>query len=160
MDGCDADGGLAGRVAVLKRFRRLLLQQRDRFNGYADLLERQEAAIASGSGDSILAHAELESRIVEDIFAIQRVIDPLEEMYRAVARPGSGDDGIPELKVSLDRMRDHVREHSEKNRRLLSRRMDGLRAELDVLKDNPFLRSARRQGYSGGVTASLLDMEG
>jgi hypothetical protein len=81
-------------------------------------------------------------------------------MYRAIVMPGFGDEGIPELKVSLDGMKTKVQAHSAKNRRLLSERMAEVRAEIDVLKDNPFVQKARLSGYGAGTTASVVDVKG
>jgi len=75
---------LAQRVAVIKRFKELLVQQRERFRSYLAVLDRQQLLIGYGSADEITAHVELEEQIVADIFSIQKVIAPLEIMYNAV----------------------------------------------------------------------------
>ena len=71
---------LAQRVAILKRFKILLTQQRDRFRAYLEMLDKQQEIIENGNTDDLLAHVNLEEKIVADIFSIQKVIDPLEEM--------------------------------------------------------------------------------
>jgi len=156
---------LSGRVAVLRRFRSMLERQKEHFKSYLALLERQEAAIGSGSGDDILAHVELEEQVIADIFAMQKVIVPLEGMYRALPAPASvpasaEEKGIPELRVSLDDMRERVRAKSARNRELLSRRMTEVRAEMTALRDNPFARNARRGAFGEVVTASVVDLRG
>ena len=99
---------LAQRVAVLRRFRTLLQQQRDRFRSYLEVLDKQQDIIATGSAEELLSHVELEEKIVADIFSIQKVIDPLETMYQAVF-PGArgfqrseGADDVPDLKAALE----------------------------------------------------------
>ena len=72
------------RVAVLKRFRELLASQRDKFRSYMDLLDHQKRDIESGDVDALVAHVEAEQGIVAEIFAVQKVIAPLEDLYRAV----------------------------------------------------------------------------
>ncbi|MCL2190745.1 MAG: flagellar biosynthesis protein FlgN [Treponema sp.] len=151
---------LTQRVAILRRFKDLLEQQRERFRNYLALLENQETVIGSGSGEEILAHVELEERIVADIFSMQKVINPLEDMYRAVAPHSLADDEIPALKTALDDMKIRVQAQSAKNRGLLSARMAEIRTEMDTLKDNPFLKSARGSAYGNAVTASLIDVQG
>ena len=148
------------RVAILRRFKGLLEQQRERFQKYLALLENQEAVIGSGSGEEILAHVELEEQIVADIFSMQRVINPLEDMYRKAIPQSFADDEIPELKTSLQDMKIRVQAQSAKNRELLSARMSEIRTEMDVLKDSPFAKSARRSAYGNVVTASLVDVKG
>jgi len=78
------------RVAILKRFRELLCQQRDRFRQYLTVLDKQKDVIENGDTDQLMAHVELEEQIVGDIFAIQKVIDPLEAMYQVAFPNGSG----------------------------------------------------------------------
>ena len=160
MNAAISQAELAQRVAILKRFKGLLEQQRERFQKYLDLLGNQEAAIGSGSGEEILAHVELEEQIVADIFSMQRVINPLEDMYRKVAPQSLADDEIPALKTSLEDMKTRVQAQSARNQELLSARMSEIRTEIDVLKDNPFLKSARRSAYGNVVTASLIDVKG
>ena len=62
---------LAQRVAVLKRFKILLTQQRDRFRSYLDLLDKQQNIIESGCAEELLSYVEIEEKIVADIFSIQ-----------------------------------------------------------------------------------------
>jgi len=151
---------LSQRVAILRRFRDLLERQRERFRSYLALLESQETAIDSGSGEEILAHVEMEERIVADIFSMQKVINPLEDMYRSVAPRNPADDGIPALRTSLEDMKARVQAQSARNRGLLSARMAGMRTEMDALKENPFLKNVRRSVYGDVVTASLIDVKG
>ena len=151
---------LTQRVAILKRFKGLLNQQRDRFRNYLALLETQETVIGSSTGEAILAHVELEEQIVADIFSMQRVINPLEDMYRTVIPHDFADDEIPVLKTSLEDMKIQVQAQSAKNRELLSVRMAGIRTEMNMLKDHPFIRNVQRSMYGNTVTASLVDVQG
>jgi len=150
---------LEQRVAILKRLKGLLERQRERFRNYLALLENQEVVIGSGSGEQILAHVELEEQIVTDIFSIQRVIAPLEGMYRAAMPRGLSDDEIPALKTSLEDMKIKVQAQSAKNRELLSARMAGIRTEMSVLKDSPFAKSARSI-YGSVAEPSFVNMRG
>jgi len=150
---------IARRVAVLRRFKALLGQQRERFRNYLALLENQETVIGSGSGEEILAHVELEGRVVADIFSTQRVIRPLEDMYLAAAPRDPADDGVSSLKTALEDLKAKAQAQSAKNRELLSVRMAGIRAEMNVLKDSPFVKSARSV-YGDVVAPSLVDVKG
>jgi len=151
---------LSRRVAILRRFKELLNQQRERFHNYLALLESQETVIGTGTGEEILAHVELEEQIVADIFSMQRVINPLEDMYRAVTPHNFADDEIPALKTSLEDMKIKVQTQSAKNRELLSVRMAGIRNEMNTIKEHPFLRNMQRSMYGNTVTASLVDVQG
>ena len=55
------------RIAILKRFRKLLEEQRNKFREYLDVLEKQQSAIENGDTDAMLAHTELEQQIVANI---------------------------------------------------------------------------------------------
>lgn len=41
------------RVAILKRFRTLLTEQRDRFRSYLEVLDKQKDVIETGSGGTL-----------------------------------------------------------------------------------------------------------
>jgi hypothetical protein len=163
---------LAQRVAVLRRFRTLLTQQRDRFRSYLEVLDRQQDIIESGDTDALLSHVELEEKIVTDIFSIQKVIDPLEEMYHAVIAgfgPGKaparetlqseGADEVPSLKAALEDLKNEAVIRSTRNKEMLSKRMIELRSEIKTLRSNPWAAS-RRSVYSDGSTATMVDIKG
>jgi len=153
-----SEGELTQRMAVVKRFKELLEQQRDRFRSYLDELDRQKLAIGSGSADEITAHVELEEKIVEDIFSIQRVIDPLEIMYNA-AGPYLPANDVSALKDALKDLKTQAAARSEQNRDLLSGRMADVNSEIQAIKNNPFISSARHALYQN-VTPSLVDIMG
>jgi hypothetical protein len=149
---------LSQRVAILHRFRELLIQQRQRFYSYLSALEKQEAVIESGTTEELLAHVELEEQIVADIFSMQKVIDPLEDMYQSAIPYASGDD-IPAIKITLENLKNQAAAQFAHNRDLLSTRMASIRAEITNLRNNPFT-SASRSLYQNTVTASFVDIQG
>jgi hypothetical protein len=160
---------LAQRVAILRRFKILLTQQRDRFRSYLEMLDKQQEIIETGSTDALLAHVELEEKIVADIFSIQKVIDPLEDMYHAVvsgfnpvraAQAAQADDEVPSLKAALEELKSEAVLRSSRNKELLSRRMVELRHEIKSLRNNPYAAGSRRSAYGAGGTASLIDIQG
>ena len=154
---------IAQRVAVLKRFKTLLSQQRDRFRSYLDLLEKQQNVIESGSADDLLSYVELEEKIVADIFSIQKVIDPLEEMYNSISGhslEADRPDEVPSLKASLENLKGEAVIRSTKNKELLSKRMMELRSEITALRNNPYVASNKRSSFGGGNTSSLVDLQG
>lgn len=149
-------GELEHRVAVLKRFRELLVNQRDKFRDYLVVLDKQKDVIERGDADALASHVELEERIVSDIFAIQKVVDPIEDLYRA-AYPQK-DAEVPQLKDALEELKAEVISRSERNRALLSEKMEGIREEIKTLRGNPF--AARRSVYADAGEASLIDIKG
>jgi len=149
---------LAQRVAIVRRFRELLIQQRERFHNYLAVLEKQQTIIKTGSAEELLAQVELEEQIVADIFSLQKVINPLEDMYRTTV-PFSPADDVPALKVALENLKIRAISQFAYNKDLLSSRMAELRTEIKELKNNPFV-GATRSLYQNSVTASLIDIEG
>jgi hypothetical protein len=159
---------LAQRVAILRRFKILLTQQRDRFRSYMDLLEKQQNIIESGSAEDLLTYVEIEEKIVADIFSIQKVIDPLEEMYYTViSKQDSGKstvridnpDEVSGLKASLEKLKSEAVIRSTKNKELLSKRMLELRQEIKTLRNNPYAAKGRRS-FAESNSASLIDIKG
>ena len=156
---------IAQRVAILRRFKILLTQQRDRFRSYLEVLDKQQDTIESGSAEDLLSYVELEEKIVADIFSIQKVINPLEDMYRAVVTVDNlhghdNDDEVPDLKATLESLKSEAVIRSTKNKELLSRRMVELRSEIKTLRNNPYAANSRRSGFNDGKAASLIDLQG
>jgi hypothetical protein len=156
-------GELSQRVAVLRRFRALLTEQRGRFQSYLDTLDRQQQLIETGTAEELIAHVELEEKIVADIFSIQKVIDPLDEMYRGLYADSAGPSGqaggggeVPRLKAALEELKNEAAARSVRNRDLLSRRMAEIRAEIKALRSNPYLKSSR----SAVPSPTLVDISG
>jgi hypothetical protein len=150
------------RVAILRRFRELLRDQRDRFRAYLEVLDKQKDVIEQGNTEALITHIELEEKIVADIFSIQKVINPLEDMYRTVysAKAGLSPETaeVPDLKSTLENLKTEAIVRSERNKELLLQRMTELRSEIKALRENPFARKSSI--YSGAGTASLIDIQG
>jgi hypothetical protein len=146
---------VARRVAILKRFRELLTQQKDRFYEYLTVLDKQKDDIENGSAEDLLSHVELEEKIVANIFAIQKVIDPLETMYKASFPQRESE--VPSLKTALQDLQTEAVSRSKRNKELLSLRMAEIRSEIKTMKGNPY---ARRPSYSSENSASLIDING
>lgn len=121
------------RVAILKRLKKLLLAQREKFKTYLDILENQETDIENGDTRKLEAHVELEKSVVKEIYAFQKVIDPLEDMYR-MAYPHREETEVPEIRNSLDRIKEEVLDRNRKNQDLLDRSMTAVRGKIKGLR--------------------------
>lgn len=148
------------RVAVLKRFRELLLEQRNRFRQYLGVLDKQKDVIEQGNAEELISHVELEEQILGDIFSIQKVIEPLEYMYQAAFPQGVGPDTpeVPELKTVVEELKNEAAVRMERNKALLSARMTQIRSEIKSLQGNPFVR--RPSVYADSGVPSILDISG
>jgi hypothetical protein len=151
---------LARRVAVLKRFRELLLAQRERFRSYLEVLDKQKDVIEQGSTEDLIAHVEMEEKIVADIFSIQKVIDPLEDLYRAAYAENSGPvpGEIPNLKAALEGLKNEAVVRTGRNKELLSKRMTEIRSEIKGLRANPY--AGRSSIYAETSAPSMIDIKG
>ncbi|MDR2501406.1 MAG: flagellar protein FlgN [Treponema sp.] len=160
---------LGRRVRVLKRFRELLQAQRDRFHQYLEVLEKQRQVIETGTAEDLSVHIELEERLAADIIAIQRVLDPLDAMYRSVkpvsapelpagAAPSGGE--VSSLKAALGELHKDAVSRTRRNKELLSQRMDQLRGEIKTLQ-----RAIRSSGntlsiYGRNEEPAFIDIQG
>jgi hypothetical protein len=148
------------RVAILKRFRALLVEQRDRFRAYLAELDRQKDVIETGSAEQLIAHVEFEEKIVADIFAIQKVIDPLDEMYRAAGgRPGKTDE-VTDLKSALEGLKKEAAARSSRNQGILSRRMAEIREEIESLRVNPSRPGGAYSVKNRPAAPAFIDISG
>lgn len=144
------------RVAILKRFKQLLEQQRQKFRDYLVVLEKQAEMISSENIDAMVTHTEMEQTIVAEIHTIQKVIDPLEDMYR-FSHPEVADADIPRLKTDMNQLRKNVLEQNKKNRDLLKSHMQVLRQKA-VMLQNPYTKRASVYA-SDSHTASIIDIK-
>ena len=155
---------LAERVALLKRFKELLQKQREKFRDYLGVLEKQAEVIKKEDTEALLVHTEIEQQIVANISSLQKVIQPIEEMY-IKAGLDSEDDGfyqdkieIPTLKTDLAKLQQEVLEQNNKNRELLKTQMASLRQRIEGIK-NPY-RFNKSIYSSRENTASIISIEG
>ena len=77
---------LEERVAILKRLRFLLEQQRSKFKEYLTVLEKQQNSIDKEDSEALIKHSELEQQIVKNISNLQKVIIPMNKMYKTIAK--------------------------------------------------------------------------
>lgn len=143
---------ISDRVALLKRFRAMLEEQRARFRSYLSVLDSQEAAIETGDTDKVLAYAEMEQQVLSEILSLQKVIDPLQEVYNE-SFPG-GDEQIVNLQEGLSRLRDQVLARNESTRAFLTKQKEALKARIEGLN---FPR-AKRSVYASVPQPGMLDI--
>lgn len=120
------------RVAILKRFRKLLEQQRNKFQEYLLILESQEGKIEIEDGDSIVAHAELENQIVKNLASLQKVIIPMQSMYKAIVPgvPVADNATVEQLQLDLANLQKQVLAQNERNKNLLQSQMGKIKNQL------------------------------
>ena len=135
---------LEERVALLKKFRSLLQQQRDKFREYLTVLEKQENSITTENADALLAHTELEQQVVSNIMNLQKVIVPMSDLYKE--RGGDQKEAsITSLQNDLSDLQDKVLAQNKKNRDLLRSHIASIRTQISSFR-NPY--KSRRSIYA------------
>lgn len=140
------------RVAILRRFKNLLEEQRGKFREYLTVLEKQQDSITSENPESLLAHTELEQQVVKNIANLQKVIVPMSKMYKANA---GNDASIQKIQNELSDLQDKVLKQNAINRDLLKVHIEQLRAQIAGFK-NPY--KANRSVYANVQTQNVATM--
>ena len=128
------------RVAILRRFRSLLEEQRGKFREYLTVLEKQQDSITSENPENLLAHTELEQQVVKNIASLQKVIVPMAKMYHAgnnSAASAAEDAEIAKLQNDLSDLQDRVLKQNAINRDLLRVHIEQLKSQIAGFK-NPY----------------------
>ena len=149
------DAEIASRITLLKRFRELLQSQRERFEAYLTVLDKQKDKIESGSVEDLLAHVDLEEKIVADIISIQKVAEPLKAVIPQTALAKAPD--IASIAETIDALHEKAAASVIRNKELLSTRMGTIREELKDLRANPFTR--KQSPYGAREEPSFIDIK-
>ncbi|MFA6856614.1 MAG: flagellar export chaperone FlgN [Treponema sp.] len=147
------------RVAILKRFRMLLVQQRDKFREYLTVLEKQQESISSEDAESLLAHTELEQQVIAGITSIQKVIVPMSEMYSNIHKPLplQENDSIESIQTDLTNLRSQILTQNEKNRELLRIHISQIRSQMQQFT-NPY-KGTRSVYAQKNAVGKLVEIE-
>lgn len=125
------------RVAILRRFRTLLEQQRGKFREYLTVLEKQQDSISNENTEALLAHTELEQQVVKNLMNLQKVIVPMRQMYHSAAPSEEQDKEINALQDELSSLQKRVLAQNKINRDLLRVHLGQIKMQLAGLK-NPY----------------------
>ena len=147
------------RAALLRRFKSLLEEKRKKFREYLNALEELEKTIAVRDTERIEQQSILGEAIVGEIYTIQKVIDPIEAMYRDMgsAKASAADEErvIPELQADLSKLQCDIEKQNKRNRSLLKSAMGQLRGEIARLK-KPYAR--KNVFATESDSATVVDM--
>lgn len=149
------------RVAILKRFRNLLEEQRNKFKEYLTVLEKQQDSINNENTENLIAHTEIEQQVVKNLSNLQKVIIPMTKMYNSVSEKSNSKENEEILKIQneLSDLQNKVLKQNEINREILRSRMIILRKQIDGFK-NPYKnnRSVYANAQSHKI-ATLVQVE-
>ena len=145
------------RIAVLKRFRRLLEKERDKFREYLIVLEKQQDSIVAEDAAALLAHTELEQQVVANITDLRKVIVPVNALYRDLHGKQDDVSDVEKLQQDLSNLQTEVLAQNEKNRDLLRNHISRIRTQLQSLR-NPY--TAKRSVYAEKTAVgSFIEIE-
>jgi len=147
------------RIAILKRFRELLEQQRTKFREYLTVLEKQQNSIVEEDAASLLSHTELEQQVVANIVSLQKVIVPVDSMYKTIRKASSVsvDSSIAVLQDDLSDLQKKVLVQNARNRSLLKAHITQIRSQLNALR-NPYAGKTSIYAEKKAV-GSLVEIE-
>lgn len=148
------------RVAILKRYKSLLEQQRNKFREYLKVLEKHQNSISDENPEALFAHTTLEEQIMENIVSLQKVIVPMNELYNHSNKKAGfleGDVAISSLQEDLNNLQEKVLIQNTKNRELLHTHLSQIRKQLNNLR-NPYAYSHSVYAQKEAV-ASLVEIQ-
>ena len=127
------------RVNLLKKFRSLLEQQRNKFQEYLTVLEKQQDSITQENPENLIAHTELEQQVMKNIVNLQKVIVPMSKMYHSASVPVSAqeDASIQKIQDELSDLQDKVLKQNQINRDLLRVHIDQIKSQIQNFH-NPY----------------------
>ena len=147
------------RVALLRKFRSVLEQQRNKFQEYLTVLEKQQDSITKENPESLIAHTELEQQVVKNIANLQKVIVPMSKMYKqSVPMAHTTEDaGIIQIQNELNDLQNRVLKQNQINRDLLREHIESIRNQIQNFK-NPY-KNARSIYAQPQRVASFVEVE-
>ncbi len=147
------------RVALLRKFRSVLEQQRNKFQEYLTVLEKQQDSITKENPESLIAHTELEQQVVKNIANLQKVIVPMSKMYKqSVPMAHTTEDaGITQIQNELNDLQSRVLKQNQINRDLLREHIESIRNQIQNFK-NPY-KNARSVYAQPQRVASFVEVE-
>ena len=134
---------LEERVAILKRLRFLLEQQRSKFKEYLTVLEKQQNSIDKEDSEALIKHSELEQQIVKNISNLQKVIIPMNKMYSTIngsSAKTQNDSEIEKIQNELSDLQSKVLRQNEINRDLLRVHIENIKRQINNFK-NPYKKN-------------------
>ncbi len=148
------------RVAILKRFRTLLEQQRTKFREYLQVLEAQEKKISEENAEVLLNQTKLGEQIMHSIGSLQKVIVPMQDLYtKSKAATYNPQDAVPieKLQYDLTVLQSKVQAQNLRNQQLLRTHMQDIQQALGTMH-NPY-RSRQSIYAEDGAAGSMIQVE-
>lgn len=145
------------RVSLLKKFRSLLEQQRNKFREYLNVLEKQQVSIAKEDPQALIAHTELEQQVVKNLANLQKVIVPMAKLYKSSVPEQNQETQITQIQNELTDLQNKVLEQNKINRDLLRIHIDNIKQQIQSF-NNPY-KNARSVYAQSEPVAQLVQID-
>lgn len=142
------------KIALLKKLKQILTQQREKFHQYLVVLEAEKKSIENDLVESLEEQLKMEENLILDIQSFQKVILGLQTIAQQ-SYSDHQDQEVEILQTSLETLRQQVLEKNKTNRQLLSARMSQIQSEIRQLQ--PRFGAKNLFGFSS-QTSSLVDI--
>ncbi|MFP4442152.1 MAG: hypothetical protein ACLFST_03455 [Spirochaetia bacterium] len=138
--------------AILNRLRKLLSEQQKKFEAYIRCLKLESVSIQEDDAEKLNNQTLIEKEILSEIIRLQRVIEPLEELYSRNIPAGTPE--LNRLRKAVTEMRSAAASLNLENRNRIRERLSSLRTEISGLR----IPKNRRSPYSNLGSPAMLDM--
>jgi hypothetical protein len=139
-------------LRILARLKRYLERQRRGLDAYLRLLAQERSALQRDDADRLLQHVQLEGTIVAELRALQKAIDPLDDLYRRAY--SAADPSVEELRRGVERLRQEALESNHATQCAASRRLEVLGGRIRELRG----QLHRISPYGDIAEPSLIDI--
>lgn len=137
---------------VLNRLRKLLSEQRKKFEDYIRCLKLESVSIQEDDAQKLNNQTLIEKEILAQILRLQHVIEPLEEQFSQDVPGGSPE--VDRIKKAVSEMHAEAASLNLRNRTMIRERLSALRTEISGLR----VPKNRRSPYGRIDSPAMLDM--
>lgn len=138
---------------LAKKIRKNLLMQKEKLEGYLDILENEETDLKQEDPDKLIEHINLEKDIINELNSFKKILIPLEKIYYNL--PFKKDLEIFNLKSSIDNLSKQVVNKTNKNKEILDTVLVKIKADIQGIAK----KKTKRNTYEF-VDTRLVDING
>lgn len=148
--------------ALAARLKHMLTQKAEKIASYIRVLEKQKASVSDGKLDMLAAYAWMERNIIKELSLLQKVIEPLQQMYQEVkdipaadkAKAAADRAEIERLEKTCGQLLNTARQRNGCNRASIGERMAALKKEIESLK----IPKRKKSPYADIQDPSFIDI--
>lgn len=134
-------------MALIKKLKEHLEVQRKKFHDYLRVLDQEKQSIEDGRIEDLEEQITLEENLVREIVSVQKVIVPMEEVYKSTH---GQDEELKSIQDHLNELAKTAAERNKANRLMLSGRIEEIRLQMAQLKPRPGARYYQNEAFTRG----------